>query len=81
MSESLPAPTASQVKDLRRRLNLSQEKFAERYGFGLDSVQSLEQANRTPGSGNRTLLHMIMTDSETVDSLIGRVYAGFRRPK
>lgn len=41
-------PEQVDVKAIRRRLGLSQRRFAERFGFKLDAVQNWEQGRRGP---------------------------------
>ena len=44
------------VRVLRERLGLTQEKFARRYRFPLRSVQEWEQGRKRPAPGTMTLL-------------------------
>lgn len=77
----LPAPTADQIKELRMKMNLSQKKFAERYGFGFDSVQSWELGRSTPCPTSRLLLHMILRDSKLIDRLVSMISAELCHPE
>jgi putative transcriptional regulator len=52
-------PAEFDVKALRRRLGMSQARFAASFGFGLDAVQSWEQGRRRPEGAARALLEVI----------------------
>ena len=62
----LPPPTPGQVRALRARLGLSQAQFAQRFGFGVDTVQQYEQGRRVPSGPAATLLRVIDADPAAV---------------
>jgi putative transcriptional regulator len=49
-------PEEFDVKALRRKLGMSQSRFAASFGFGLDAVPSWEQGRRRPEGAARVLL-------------------------
>jgi putative transcriptional regulator len=51
-----PPLSPDQVRALRARLGLTQEQFARRFGFTLDTVQQYEQGRRRPSGPASTLL-------------------------
>jgi putative transcriptional regulator len=59
-------PRDFDVKALRRKLGMSQAKFAASFGFGLDAVQSWEQGRRRPEGPARILLKVIEHEPEAV---------------
>ena len=59
-------PAEFDVKALRRRLGMSQAKFASSFGFGLAAVQSWEQGRRRPEGPARVLLKVIQHDPDAV---------------
>src|SRR3984893_18793651 len=59
-----PPPSPDQVRALRARLGLTQEQFARRFGFTLDTVQQYEQGRRRPSGPASTLLRVIEADPE-----------------
>jgi len=59
-------PRDFDVKALRRKLGMSQSKFAASFGFGLDAVQSWEQGRRRPEGPARVLLKVIEHDPDAV---------------
>ena len=61
-----PPPSPDQVRALRARLGLTQEQFARRFGFTLDTVQQYEQGRRRPSGPASTLLRVIEADPEAV---------------
>ena len=59
-------PAEFDVKALRRRLGMSQARFAASFGFGLAAVQSWEQGRRRPEGPARVLLKVIQHDPDAV---------------
>jgi putative transcriptional regulator len=58
-----PVPNA---KEIRRRLHLTQEQFAARFGLPLSTLRDWEQGAREPDSAARTLLRVIDREPEAV---------------
>jgi putative transcriptional regulator len=54
------------VKALRRRLRLSQDAFAERYGFTIAHVRDWEQGRSQPDGAVRAYLLVIEREPEAV---------------
>src|ERR1700720_1319976 len=52
-------PTDVDVKAIRGRLNMTQTKFSDVFGFSLDAVKHWEGGRRTPEASARTLLTVI----------------------
>ncbi|HEU5018039.1 MAG TPA: type II toxin-antitoxin system MqsA family antitoxin [Pseudolabrys sp.] len=59
-------PRAVNVKKIRRNLGLSQEAFAETYGFALSAVRDWEQGRRRPERSARILLRIVEREPEAV---------------
>ena len=59
-------PPDFDVKALRRKLGMSQSRFAASFGFGLAAVQSWEQGRRRPEAPARVLLKVIEHEPEAV---------------
>ena len=59
-------PETVNVKKIRRRLGLSQEGFAETYGFALSAVRDWEQGRRRPERSARILLKIVEREPEAV---------------
>ncbi len=59
-------PEAVDVAAIRRRLRLSQERFAEKFGFTVASVRDWEQRRRRPERTARMLLQIIDKEPEAV---------------
>lgn len=55
-------PEEFDVKALRRKLGMSQSRFAASFGFGLDAVPSWEQGRRRPEGAARVLLKSASPD-------------------
>jgi len=60
-------PAAVDVKAIRKQLRLTQEGFANEYGFTLSAVKDWEQGRRTPERAARILLKIIESDPSAVD--------------
>ena len=59
-------PARIDVKTIRKKIGLSQAKFARRFGFGLDAVRNWEQGRRTPDSAARAFLTVIDREPSAV---------------
>ena len=60
-------PSAQRIVALRKRLKLSRQKFADRFGLDARAVQDWEQGRRVPDRAARVLLTVIERDPEAVD--------------
>ena len=59
-------PSAERIRTLRKRLRLSRERFAERFGLDARAVQDWEQGRRVPDRAARVLLTVIDREPEAV---------------
>ncbi|MEE8506930.1 MAG: transcriptional regulator [Kiloniellales bacterium] len=59
-------PETVDVVAIRKRLRLSQERFAEYFGFTVASVREWEQKRRRPERTARVLLRVIEKEPEAV---------------
>ncbi len=59
-------PDQVDVRSIRRRLGLTQERFAARFGFSARTVQQWEQGRRRPEGAARLLLKLIDRAPEAV---------------
>jgi putative transcriptional regulator len=66
-------PKDVDVRAIRRKLRLSQARFARRYGFSLGSVRNWEQGRRRPEGPARILLKVIDTDPKFVDRALSGI--------
>ena len=60
-------PTAERIRALRKRLKLSRQKFADRFGLDARALQDWEQGRRVPDRAARVLLTVIDHDPEAVE--------------
>jgi putative transcriptional regulator len=63
----LHVPDNVDVRGIRADLGLSQEAFAQRFGFTLAAVRDWEQQRRTPEQAARVLLLVIAQNPAAVD--------------
>ena len=63
-------PDDVDVKAIRAGLDLSQEAFAQRFGFSLAAVRDWEQQRRQPEQAARVLLLVIAHNPAAVDSAL-----------
>lgn len=59
-------PNAKRIVAVRKRLKLSRQKFADRFGLDVRAVQDWEQGRRVPDRAARVLLTVIDRDPESV---------------
>jgi putative transcriptional regulator len=65
-------PTRVNVKKIRTRLGLSQESFAQTYGFALSAVRDWEQGRRQPERSARILLRVVEREPEAVTRALAK---------
>jgi putative transcriptional regulator len=65
-------PEKVDVKKIRRQLGLSQEVFAQTYGFALSAVRDWEQGRRKPERSARILLKIVEKEPAAVTRALGR---------
>ena len=59
-------PAAEHILAIRKRMKLSRQKFADRFGLDVRAVQEWEQGRRVPDRAARILLTVIDRDPEAV---------------
>ena len=64
-------PTAERIRALRAGMKLSREKFAERFGLDVRTLQDWEQGRRVPDRAARVLLTVIDREPEAVMRALG----------
>ena len=71
---SAPADTQAQstVRDLRRRVRLTQLEFASRLGVPVETIRNWEQGKRMPRGPARALLAVIAHAPDTVFSALAK---------
>ncbi len=60
-------PAAERIRALRKRLKLSRQKFADRFGLDVRAIQDWEQGRRVPDRSARVLLTVIDHEPEAVE--------------
>lgn len=60
-------PSAERILALRKRMKLSRQKFADRFGLDARALQDWEQGRRVPDRAARVLLTVIERDPEAVE--------------
>jgi putative transcriptional regulator len=63
---AITVPEDVDVKVIRGKLALSQEQFAERFGFSVSTIRNWEQGHRQPDSAARLLLKIIERDPKYI---------------
>lgn len=66
---------APDVAAIRKRLGLSQDRFAKRFGLSPATVRDWEQGRRQPDAPARNLLRVIEYAPETVERAVARAAA------
>jgi putative transcriptional regulator len=62
----LHQPHAVNVSDLRKRLNMTQEQFAARFGFSVSTLRHWERGDRSPIGASLVLLNVIDRNTPAV---------------
>jgi putative transcriptional regulator len=62
----VPVPDQIDVAAIRLRLKLSQQQFADRFGFSVANIRNWEQGIRRPEGPARTLLYVIDRNPKAV---------------
>jgi putative transcriptional regulator len=66
LPETPVVPTPVDARAVRRKLGLTQEQFAARFGIPLPTLRGWEQGNRAPRGSARILLRVIERDPDAV---------------
>lgn len=67
-----PVLDPQDIKALRGRLGLTQEQFARRFGFSVETIRNYEQGHRQPTGPARVLLRVIASEPDAVTrALVG----------
>ena len=66
------AGLAPEVRDLRRRVRLTQLEFADRLGVPVETIRNWEQGKRSPRGPARALLAVIAHAPETVFAALAK---------
>lgn len=67
----LYVPAELDVKAIRRKTGLSQERFAYAFGFTVEQIRAWEQGRSRPLGGVRAYLMLIDQDHESVERILG----------
>ena len=59
-------PSAERIRELRKRMKLSRQQFADRFGLDVRALQDWEQGRRVPDRSARVLLTVIDRDPDAV---------------
>jgi putative transcriptional regulator len=59
-------PDEIDVKRIRKKLKMSQRRFAETYGFNVRTLQDWEQGRAVPAGATRTFLVILDREPEAV---------------
>ncbi|WP_398468731.1 helix-turn-helix domain-containing protein [Tardiphaga sp.] len=70
-----PRASEPEVRDLRRRAQLTQIEFAARLGVPVETIRNWEQGKRSPRGPARALLAVIAHAPETVFAALAPVEA------
>lgn len=68
-----PAPTTVDVRAIRKKLGLTQPRFAQRFGFGLAAVRDWEQGRYQPDQAMQSYLLVIEQEPEAVQRVSHKI--------
>lgn len=63
-------PAAEHIRALRKRMKLSRQKFADRFGLDARALQDWEQGRRVPDRAARVLLTVIDHNPKAVEKAL-----------
>ena len=63
-------PSAERIQALRKRMKLSRQKFADRFGLDARALQDWEQGRRKPDRAARVLLTVIEQNPKAVENAL-----------
>lgn len=63
-------PSAERIQALRKRMKLSRQKFADRFGLDARALQDWEQGRRKPDRAARVLLTVIEQNPKAVEKAL-----------
>jgi putative transcriptional regulator len=63
-------PSATRILALRKRMKLSRQKFADRFGLDARAIQEWEQGRRIPDRAARVLLTVIDRNPSAVEKAL-----------
>ena len=63
-------PNEIDVRVIRKKLSLSRQEFANRYGFSIRTLQHWEQGNRHPQGPAKILLLLLQREPITVENIL-----------
>ncbi|PKU23870.1 helix-turn-helix domain-containing protein [Telmatospirillum siberiense] len=70
VAHTVQVPATVDVKSIRERSGLSQDKFAARYGFAVSALRDWEQGRRSPDRTARFLLTVIAKNPRAVEEAL-----------
>ena len=68
----VPQIKGKQITALRRRMKLSQARFAKKFGLRLRTIQEWEQGRRQPEEAARLLLKVIEREPAAVERALAK---------
>ena len=72
LAATAPEAGTPEVRDLRRRAQLTQQEFAARLGVPVETIRNWEQGKRAPRGPARALLSVIAHAPDTVFAALAK---------
>lgn len=63
-------PDKIDVRIIRKKLGLSRQEFADRYGFSIRTLQHWEQGNRHPQGPAKVLLLLLLREPVMIENIL-----------
>lgn len=70
ITHKLEIPDEVDVRLIRKKLSLSRQEFADRYGFSIRTLQHWEQGDRHPHGSAMILLLLLQRDPKTIENIL-----------
>lgn len=70
ITHKVEIPDDVDVRLIRKKLSLSRQEFADRYGFSVRTLQHWEQGNRHPHGSAKILLLLLQREPKTIENIL-----------
>jgi putative transcriptional regulator len=70
ITHKVEIPDDIDVRLIRKKLSLSRQEFADRYGFSVRTLQHWEQGNRHPDGSAKILLLLLQREPKIIENIL-----------
>ena len=70
VTHKIKIPDDIDVRSIRKKLSLSRQEFADKYGFSIRTLQHWEQGDRHPHGSAKVLLLLLQREPKTIENIL-----------